>query len=135
MALLKHDSRASQIFQQFVRYGTSGTIATVADVGLLWVFTSLLGVHYLVSASLSYLTGFFISFELNRRWTFTRTEKTLRSLQRYTLIAMLKYAVTIILLYLFVDILQWHYLAAKAIVLALTFLWTFLLYRIYVYAT
>ncbi len=119
---------------QFFQYAVTGGISFAIDFGLLYLLTDVLHVHYLQSATLSYLAGFFWCFEANRLWTFGGNNKRTQSLKRFTLIAGMNYGLTLFLLYLFVNSLHWHYLVAKIFIVALATFWTFFLYRWYVYS-
>ena len=66
--LLVADTSDSRI--QFFRYTFVGGLAFGVDFGALWALTSLLGLHYLVSAALAFLLGLFTNYLLSIAWVF-----------------------------------------------------------------
>lgn len=55
---------------KIVRYVISGGMATVTNLLFLFIFTDLVGIWYVLSAILSYLISFVVSFSLQKYWTF-----------------------------------------------------------------
>ena len=53
-----------------VRYILSGGTAAVTDLSALYLFNSILGVQYLISAILAFLVAFGVSFSMHKFWTF-----------------------------------------------------------------
>src|SRR3989344_4960681 len=52
------------------RFIISGGTATVTNLGTLFLLTHFLNVWYLVSSVIAYLGAFFVSFSLQKFWTF-----------------------------------------------------------------
>jgi dolichol-phosphate mannosyltransferase len=57
-------------FWQFGEFAIAGTVATVINLGLLYVLTEKAGIYYLASAAIAFLAGVTASFFINERWTF-----------------------------------------------------------------
>ncbi|MBA3047018.1 glycosyltransferase [Patescibacteria group bacterium] len=53
-----------------IKYVISGGTAAFVDLALLYALTDIFGVYYLLSASMAFLVAFFISFYLQKFWTF-----------------------------------------------------------------
>lgn len=60
----------STVVRQFVRYGLVGGLAFVVDFAALFVLTEYLGLHYLLSASLSFLLGLVTNYLFCIAWIF-----------------------------------------------------------------
>ena len=52
------------------RYIISGGTSAFVDLVALYVFNTLLRIHYLLAATLAFAIAFFVSFTLHKFWTF-----------------------------------------------------------------
>jgi len=57
-------------YRQIVKYLISGASAASVTLGGLFVLTHFLGLWYLLSAIISFIAAFFVSFFLQKYWTF-----------------------------------------------------------------
>ena len=53
-----------------IKYIISGGTAAFVDLALLYALTDIFGVYYLLSAGMAFFVAFFISFYLQKFWTF-----------------------------------------------------------------
>jgi len=60
----------TNIVVQLLRYVVVGGLAFVVDFGLLWVLTEYAGLHYLVSATISFIAGLVVNYLLSVVWVF-----------------------------------------------------------------
>ena len=108
---------------QFFRFLVSGTINTGVTYGLYLLLLPRLG--YLASYSAAYVIGIVLSYGLNSVFVF-RQPMTWRGLVRFPLVYVLQYALTSVLLWIFVDLLgvdeRIALLAAIAVTVPVTFL-------------
>lgn len=122
--LLSADRRMPRIapyFRKYARVGRfiiSGGTAAVVDLGLLYVLTEYFFLHYLLSAALAFIASFFVSFILQKFWTFED-----ESVDRVHVQASLSFTIAIfnlglntLLMYIFVDIAHLWYMLAQVIV-------------------
>ena len=119
---------------QFFWYIVAGGIATTVHYAVLVVLVELLGFAGGLSASIGALCGAAIAYCVNRRVTFPGSPaRHAQALPRFMAIALLGALLNGVLVWLGVNMLAWHYLAAQALatvlVMGLTFrinrLWTF----------
>lgn len=61
--------------KQIIKYLIAGSTAAAIDLLSLYVLTSIFGVWYLYSAVLAFLAAFFVSFNLQKFWTFRDDSK------------------------------------------------------------
>ena len=103
------------------RYLVSGGSAAAVDLGLLYALTEWLGLHYLFSAALAFIVAFFVSFFLQKFWTFQdhSVERVRSQVALYFVIAVANLGLNTLLMYLFVEHLHLWYLTAQVIVGAL----------------
>jgi len=67
--------RNDSSFVQLFRYTLVGGIAFASDFGTLFALTSLLHVHYLVSAAAAYVVGLTLNYSLSVAWVFSHRSK------------------------------------------------------------
>ena len=103
-----------------------GIIASLVDLGLLYVFTEHFGIWYLLSAAASYICGMIVSYTLNKRFTFHNVNKQyLRQFFLFALVSASGLVVNISVIFLAVTFFSIYYLYAKVIAIGITFFWNY----------
>ena len=102
---------------KFLTYAFVGGVCTLLNLAVLWLLTSALGVHYLVSTTISFFTLTPVGFWLQKLVTF-RTPRSAAPFEwpRYFLTMAASFAANLALMYLLVSLLGVWYLAASVIV-------------------
>lgn len=123
---------------KFLTYAVVGGICALLNLLVLWMLTSVLGVHYLVSTIISFLSLTPVGFWLQKLVTF-RTHRSAAPVEwpRYFVTMGSSFAANVGLMYALVSLLGVWYLAASGFVtlalLAANFLvndrWSFALRR------
>jgi len=115
------------INSELIRYFVSSGIALLVDVGTLYLLTSFVGVHYLVSAAIGFTLGLVTIYMLSIRWVFSkrRLKKTHHELFIFTLIGIGGLGINELGLFLLTDLLQFHFMISKLFVTGLVFSWNF----------
>ncbi len=86
-----------------VRYVISGGTAAVTDLVLLYVLYHYFEIHYLISAILAFIGSFFVSFILQKFWTFkNHEEKTHKQAVMYLGSSLFGLGLNTLLMYIFV---------------------------------
>lgn len=117
----------------FIRYLLVGGTTFVIDFGILFSLHGLLKLNLAASTSVAYWISISYNFILNRYWTFDSREK--ESLKRHLTI----YFALLVFNYLFtvtvVSVLGAHinYVIAKAIAVATSMTWTYVVYKNYIF--
>jgi Predicted membrane protein len=62
---------ATGIKGEFIRYAVVGGLAFMADIAVLAVLVSGLGLHYLLATFMAFLIGVWVNYELSVRWVFS----------------------------------------------------------------
>jgi len=70
------------VFRQFLRFGVSGVVGLVADMGALYLSLAL-GAGYYFGRLLSFLFAVWVTWRLNRRITFVATDSAWGEWWRY----------------------------------------------------
>ncbi|MFA6502887.1 MAG: GtrA family protein [Candidatus Paceibacterota bacterium] len=120
---------------KILRFLISGGTSTSIDLMLLYVFTDIFGIWYLTSAIVAFIIAFFISFSLQKFWTFRDHSREGMSAQvgLYFVVAGCNLALNTLLVYLFVDYLSFHYLLAQIVASVLIACESFFIYQKFVF--
>lgn len=112
---------------QFIRYVFVGGFAFLLDFGALYVLTSRVGVHYLVSAAIAFLLGLLANYLLSRAWVFPRRVLRNASVEFavFAVIGLIGLGLNELGIWLLSSILGLHYLISKMCTTAVVFFWNF----------
>jgi putative flippase GtrA len=119
-------------FIQLFRYLFVGGFAFVVDYGLLLFLTEALGLHYLISATISFIAGLIVNYFLSTSWIFrkSRLENKWVEFLFYSIIGAIGLGLNNLLLYLLTDKVHIHYMISKLLATAFVMLWNFVSRRI-----
>ena len=122
-------------YQRLLRYLAAGGFAAAVDLGLLYVFTDLFLIHYLTSAILAFILTFFVSFTLQKFWTFqdSSTHKVHAQAFTYLVVALVNLAINTLLMYVLVDVLAIWYLGAQILASGLIAFESFFVSRYFIF--
>ena len=113
-----------------VKFVISGGSAFVVHIALMYFFTEFLGWHYLISATVSFVSSIAVGFSMNKFWTFVNSSIKGIPLQLslYIVINLFNLGLNVLLLYVLVEFMGVWYIFAQAIVSMLIALESFFLY-------
>jgi len=114
-----------------LRYITAGGTSAFVDLLLLYLLHHYVGVHYLVSSVIAFSIAFFVSFILQKFWTFKNvsTEGIHKQSFIYLGSSLFSLGVNTLLMYVFVDKLNLGVLLAQIFAGALVACFTFFISR------
>ncbi|MFA5830815.1 MAG: GtrA family protein [Candidatus Paceibacterota bacterium] len=113
------------------RFVISGGLAVLANLSFLFLLTECFRVHYLYSAMVSFSIGFFVTFFLQKFWTFREKDKS-KIAKQMTLtfaVAAINLLLNTFLIFVFVEMMHVWYMAAQALASILLSLETYFLYK------
>lgn len=117
----------------FVRYLFVGGSTFVLDFGILFLLHGVLDLNLAGSTSVAYWISISYNFALNRYWTFDAREKDSlkRHITTYFMLLVFNYLFTVT----FVSIVGEHinFVIAKALAVALQMIWTYKVYKKYIF--
>jgi glycosyltransferase involved in cell wall biosynthesis len=118
-----------------LKYLFSGGTAAFVDLLALYLLTSVWHVHYLLSAIIAFIIAFFVSFSLQKFWTFEDKTKDRIHIQAfsYLLAGLTTLIINTILVYLFVHFIHLHYILAQIIASAIIAVINFVIYRFFIF--
>lgn len=133
--LLKNDT--DNIYIQFFRYLFVGGFAFLVDFSLLYIFSDICGIYYLISAMLSFIISLIVNYLISTYWVFNKNqmENKLVEFGIFSLIGVIGLIFTEIILYLCTDVIGLYYLISKIIATAIVMFWNFLARRFLFYGT
>lgn len=122
---------------ELIKYGIYGCITTAINLFLLFFFIKELGMHYLLSNSVSYAIAVVINYIFNKKYVFKTDGSTVNS----TRIEFIKFVSVRIaslfadnaLLYLIVDVIKIDLLVGKILSSLIIILSTFVLNKVFVF--
>ncbi len=113
--------------QRFFKYSLIGGGTFAFDLLLLYIFTDLLGMNYVLAAGLGFLIAVSINYYVSRRLVFTGTERNLRTGYIYfLLIAGTGLFFVMSAMFVLVDVLNFHYLFSRVCIAGVTGFWNYL---------
>ena len=75
--------------RHFILYVLNGSIATAVDMGIFFMLSDAIGLHFLISNIISVFFGILTSFELNSRFNFKKTNLRLRRFLFFMIICLI----------------------------------------------
>ncbi|MCX7841985.1 MAG: GtrA family protein [Clostridia bacterium] len=124
---------SKKTINQFKKYLFTGLSAAALEYGLfnLLIWSGL--ATYLAAHTVSMLAGFFLSFFLNKYWSFGSLGNTARQLTLTGALFIINLGISNLLMYLLVDKLGFISQLSKLGVMALIVLWNFILFKKIIY--
>ena len=123
-------------FLQFFRYLFVGGVATVVDWGMLFMLTEFAHIHYLISTVLAFIGGLATNFLLSKQLVFKANEARVSPLIEflsYALIGVIGLGITELIMVLFTNHLDFHYMISKVIATVIVLLWNYMARRYAIY--
>lgn len=117
---------------QFVRYVIVGGIAYVFDFGFLYIFTDTLQIHYLVSATLSFLIGVVVNYTLARIFVFKTYKVKSQKIEvvSVVIISLSGLLLNNLIIWVLVNFLFLYYLLSKLLAAIVVLMWNYICRRI-----
>lgn len=114
---------------QFFRYVFVGGIATVADWGVLFLLTEFVHIHYLLSAVFAFVAGLITNFFLSQLLVFKANEAKVNAVMEfvgYAVIGVVGLGITELIMLLFTNCWNVHYMIAKVVATVIVLFWNYL---------
>ncbi|GHU80645.1 hypothetical protein FACS1894145_7230 [Bacteroidia bacterium] len=112
---------------QLFRYTIVGGGAFVVDFGLLYMLTHFLHLHYLLSATISFIAGLLVNYVFSTLWVFNK--KTVRNKYLefliFAIIGVIGLGFNDLFMWIFTDRCGLYYMWSKVITTAVVYFWNF----------
>ena len=114
-------------YLQFVKYFFASGIALVVDMGMLFVLTEYCHLYYLLSSTISFLLGIFITYLFSKLYIFNKTSVKNKTMEFsiFLLIGLIGLLLNNLFLYVLTEYFDVYYMFSKCIVVIITYLWNF----------
>jgi len=128
--------RTDNVLVQLFRYFAVSGLSLVLDFATLYLFTDVLGIHYMVSGVMSYSIGLVVNYAVSVRWVFgsRKYEDRRKEFAIFVLIGVAGRGVNSLVLWLCAGLLGMHYLVARVISAAIGYAWKFVARRVILFA-
>lgn len=119
---------AGRLFFSFCKYLVAGGAGFLVDFSALYICRDILGFHYLLAAAIGFILGLVFVYIASNRWVFeTRKLEHRRFIEFsiFALIGVIGLGLTMLFMWVFVDLVSLHYLVAKVFTTGLVLIWNF----------
>ncbi|MFV8771222.1 GtrA family protein [Aerococcus viridans] len=123
-----------KLIQQIIKFGIVGVLAAVIDFGLLAILTEFLGIHYLLSAAISFTVATVFNYIASMKYVFdSRYEKGHKhqELFIFVVLSLIGLGLNQVFMWFFVEITVLHYIIAKVLATILVMAWNFISRKIW----
>ena len=112
---------------QLFRYGFVGGAAFLVDYVVLVLLTEVFGMHYLLSATISFILGLVTNYLLSVVWVFNKRTLGNRwaEFAVFAIIGVIGLGLNALIMYVCTDKLGIHYMISKIISTVIVFFWNF----------
>ena len=112
---------------QLFRYGFVGGAAFLVDYGVLVLLTEVFGMHYLLSATISFILGLVTNYLLSVVWVFNNRTLGNRwaEFTVFAIIGVIGLGLNALIMYVCTDKMGIHYMISKIISTVIVFFWNF----------
>ncbi len=115
-------------FQRFLKYCLVGGSTFAFDLFLLFLLVDHFEINSTFSAGISFVIAVSVNYFLSRKFVFQGTLRSIKSGYFIFLgIALFGMLAIIIFMFIFVEILHWHYLVSRIIIASLVGSWNYLM--------
>jgi putative flippase GtrA len=116
------------------RYIVSGGTGACVQIGGIYVLHGIFGMWYVAASALAFVMAIVVSFLMHKFWTFKdRRPEMSKQFVIFFIIAIINLGVDVIVIYGFVHGLHMWYLLAQILTSAIVALWSFFVYRLFVF--
>ena len=119
--------RTDNTFIQLFRYTFVGGIAFIVDFSMLFVFTEIFSIYYLISAAIAFLLGLTTNYFLSIFWVFHKHTINNRWYEFgvFALIGIVGLGLNEFFIWFFTEHIHFHYLLSKIVSTVFVYLWNF----------
>jgi len=113
---------------EIYKYITVGSINAILILTLTIIFTSVLGIFYVISAVISYELSIILGFFMHDKWTFVNVKKTSKMyvrLIKYNTFSLIGLGINASVLVILTDQVGLHYTIGESIAILIAFLFNY----------
>jgi len=122
------EALGSSSLREFIRYFVASLVALVVDAGSLALFTSVLGIPYLISGAMSFSLGIAVIYILSIKWVFEKRalDNPVAEFGLFFFIGIIGLGINELVLWALTGGFGIYYLFSKGASIIVVFTWNFL---------
>lgn len=118
----------------FVRYTLVATIGLVCDMTTLFLLVEYAQLHVLPATALAFMVAVIVNFNLHKYWTFKDKSHDLkRQFTSFFVISIMNFVLTLLFMYLFVDVIHIYYMLSKLITATIVLIFSYIMNRLWTF--
>ena len=119
--------RKDDTLVQAGKYLIVGGICTLLDFVLLFTLTNFVGIYYLASSVISFMSATVLNYYLCTQWIFSVRNVQSRKLEflYYIIISAVGMCLNILLIWVFTEFISFHYMISKVVATLVVLWWNF----------
>lgn len=117
----------NETFNQAIKYFVVGGLCTIIDISLLFILTNFLGLNYVISSMISFMSGAILNYYLCTLWIFKVRviENRYREFTYYLIITGVALGINTLLIWGFTESLGLYFIYSKIFATVFTYCWNF----------
>lgn len=122
-----------RLFQQIIKFGVVGFLAFCVDYGILYLLTDIFGCNYLLSSAISFSVSTVFNYTFSMKFVFVSKDNVNKfaEFSTFVLLSLTGVGITVLLMYIFVDCINVHYLIAKIVVTSIVMFYNFITRKLF----
>ena len=122
------------LIKQAFKFGIVGVLSTVIDFGLLYIFNSVLGVHYLVAAALSFFISLIFNYICSMKYVFVGRKDVSKVYEfiAFLIPSVMGLGLNELILWFLCEKFQMNVMLAKVFATAVVMVWNFVTRKIFI---
>lgn len=116
-----------ELIKQLIKFGFVGGICFVIDYGVMVLLTEVAGMEYLLSCGISFTVSVIANYLLSMKFVFERKDTLDRRVEFiiFVIMSVIGLGLTELLMWVFVDKANIHYMISKIVVTAIVMVYNF----------
>ena len=121
------------LIKQLIKFGFVGGICFVIDYGVMVLLTEVAGMEYLLSCGISFTVSVIANYLLSMKFVFERKETLDRRVEFiiFVIMSVIGLGLTELLMWVFVDKADIHYMISKIVVTAIVMVYNFVTRKLF----
>ncbi|MDD3048479.1 MAG: GtrA family protein [Bacilli bacterium] len=122
----------NKLLKQILKFGVVGGIAFLIDYSLLYIFTEVFGIYYLISAVLSFIISLIFNYIASIKWVFDAKKQTIKDIIIFVILSVIGLGINQLIMYVFVEKLLIYYMFTKLFATAVVMIYNFITRKIFI---
>ena len=117
----------------FIKYFLAGISSVILDFSTLIAIKNIFIISATMAVAINQVLIWVYNFSINKYWTFNNRKLPHKQFAKYMILVGFNYLFSIIIMYIFSDIMGSNYLIVRFFSIAIITLWNYYLYKSWVY--